>query len=159
MSVSSQQALSLQVEHKLMDALKRFPEGVHMTSLAWRASVSVDAAHRRLLKLLECGAVVRIPAPSHGQPRRLRWCLPDAVAATKASIAADAERSKVMRGHGLGAFPLKPLPRDSNGHEYVPAPVDMRYHVEKPEPFFSAMRPGSYLKTGSALARAYGEQA
>lgn len=159
MSASSQQALSLQVEHKLMDALQRCPEGVHMASLAWRASVSVGATHRRLLKLLECGAVLRIPDPSHGQPRRVRWCLPDAAEATKASIAEARERSKVKRGHGLGAFPLKPLPRDSNGHEYVPAPVDMRYHVEKPEPFFSAMRPGSYIKTGSALARAYGEQA
>lgn len=42
---------------------------------------------------------------------------------------------------------------------YGPSTTDTRYTVDKPEPFFSAMRPGNYLQSGSAIERAYGGEA
>ena len=35
-------------------------------------------------------------------------------------------------------------------------PVDMRYKVDRPERYFTAMKPGQYVEHDSAIARAYG---
>lgn len=40
-----------------------------------------------------------------------------------------------------------------------PSGTDHRFTVKHPTPFFSHMAPGSYLSTGSAIERAYGERA
>lgn len=48
----------------------------------------------------------------------------------------------------------------SVGREVVvkaPPLVDRRFTPDRVEPFFSAMKPGSYIRTGSAIERAYAE--
>lgn len=38
----------------------------------------------------------------------------------------------------------------------IKTPVDMRFKVDRPESYFTAMKPGQYVEHDSAIARAYG---
>ena len=39
-----------------------------------------------------------------------------------------------------------------------PSGTDTRFKPSRVEPFFSALAPGNYLRTGSAIERAYGDK-
>lgn len=98
------------------------------------------------------------------QKRKEKYGIPDRKPRAKPEPKSVSKPSKVWNSSGL-AEPKPKAPQivaqpevDYSRAKITKCPSchDMRHTVHKPEPFFSAMRPGSYLPADTWTARVYG---
>ena len=147
------------------------PEGIGSASCAKALGIDIKAASKKLQRMASVGDVDTVHEPDGGSAcRRLRYFLPEHV---EAAMAAHREYMAARRNPPKAARERRPVVRR-------PAPVVERVPVAPPPlapppyvgevvpprrpfvvtevpRFFSAMTPGSYLRTGSAIERAYAE--
>ena len=68
------------------------------------------------------------------------------------------QRARAERETTRSAWPVQVIKRGNVKVTICQAGADTRFVPERVEPFFSAMTPGSYISTGSAIERAYSER-
>ena len=110
----------------------------------------------RLAELQSAGRVIGVVLPVLTGKTSKLWFAPQfAERAKAAGLAGWAKRSTSI-AQAMAPKPMKPAAEPVR----ITAPplVDRRFTPERVEPFFSAMEPGSYLRTGSAVERAYMER-
>lgn len=142
---------------RTLAALVDYPVGVHCATLAARFECRDKPVTEALRKLKSRGMAVSLPDPVGKSNNRPRWCLPQHLETMRTDI----ERSKVPTKKAAALAPARmvgdaivtPRTKITTGQNFLARP---RHYVEKPEPFFSAMSPGSYPPHDSAIARAYG---
>lgn len=136
--------------------LRDYPVGVHCTTLAKRLKCGDRAVTEAMRKLKARDLAVSLPDPCGKSNNRPRWCAPGRLEAMREDI----KRNRVPLKKELSLSPAR-----LEGEAVVTARTKFttkqnftarpRHYVETPEPFFSAMSPGSYLQEDTAIARAY----
>ena len=142
--------------------LDQFPGGKYARDIAVILDVTPGRAAKMMTALSEAGAVESVREGSQRAAIRARYFLPQH---REAAMEAHHASKGVTWGFGRTAptgVKRRPEPKKAITapaepvHTDCPRFVDSRFAVARPEPFFSAMRPGNYLRTGSAIERAYG---
>lgn len=146
------------VKCALIDLLRAAPGGKFARELAALVDRSPNGIATRLAELQESGRVVA----AHVGIRKRWFALEHADHAQQLAAVEGwkfssgvAKRETVrtiaaaLAPHSMrsGAEPMRTVAQPF---------VDRRFVPDRVEPFFSAMRPGNYLRTGSAIERAYG---
>ena len=150
-----------EVKSAILQVLNAAPSGKTGNEVAAVLGKCRSNTTTRLSELYATGRVIRVIID--GPPKRKLWFAPKfAEQAAKAGTVQhwDFSGSKMKRKHATTiAGAMKPAPRRPGDPVRVVAAaplVDMRYHVDKPNPVFSGLRPGQYpVSTGSAIERAY----
>lgn len=143
-----------EVKTKIVELLKQYPQGVSAAHLAIHVERSRDRVLSRLAELQDTGRVIGVLIP--GPPKRKLWFSVEFAQQAKAAGAVNqnVHNWKSRPAKHIGAVPAGE-PKLTRAEPFV----DRRWISDQVTPFFSAMRPGSYLKTGSAIERAYGGEA
>lgn len=145
------------VKAAILEYLSKHPGGRSAREVAAAINRARDGVSTRLAELQDTGRVIGILV-HHNKGRDYKlWFAVEFEA--QARLAGD---PGFVRARTVAkALAPKPTRRhDGGGPVFIEAPkfVDMRFTPERVEPFFSAMTPGSYLRTGSAIERAYAER-
>lgn len=138
------------------------PAGLHTHTIAAALDVSAERLRAELNRAQSWGLIASVGDPG-GQcaGKRKRWCLPQLLQECRAAVAREkgaaltSEWKRVERAGSVqrGRKPIKAW--DGVTRRVVAkAHPDLRFHVERVEPFFSSLRPGEYpLPPTSASAR------
>ena len=151
----------------VLAALDRRPVGMYVSDLCIAVQAQRGTITRLMHNMRKSGMVAGIREGCQQASNRTRYYLAKHEAAAKAASAeakgwqwGTGRRTKAELRAGS-----KPSKRSASGPAVVtgktkvtvcPCGMDQRFTVHKPEPFFSALAPGNYLTTGSAIERAYG---
>lgn len=149
----------------LLAALDRSPSGRTTTSLAREVCSPTKRVAGRLAEMQRAGRLIGVvPKVESGRQIKLWFALQHAEQAAAAGpvgwAAAATKRQTAKRATTIAqAMAPKPMKPAADPVRITAPPfVDRRFTPERVEPFFSAMTPGSYLRTGSAVERAYMER-
>lgn len=130
--------------------LEANPAGLAADEAVPLFNTNLSKAAAALGNLRDQKRIVSRPAPYGKAKRRLRYFHP--THAPQAESVVHMKRSRMSFADGMNVVES----RKFTGVAITPFPPDKRFHVERVEPFFGAMAPGSYLQNDSAIARAYG---
>lgn len=150
-------AMRGEVKAAILKVLDAAPNGKSGVQIALALDKSKSQTMTRLSELQAQGKVLGIVVQqAKGKPLKRWFALQFREQAMAAGLPGSARATTVAK-----AMAPKPTRRkDGDGPIVTEAPkfVDMRFTPERVEPFFSAMTPGSYIRTGSAIERAYAER-
>lgn len=140
-------------KHRVLEMLKQRPDGMLNHELSAELGVKESSVSTTCSELGKSGLIAGVLDPIGKAHQRRRWCMPEFAEAVRAQInrvaPGSAERKKAHKQALIG-------PADYSRAKVTIAPTpEPRFHVETPEPVFSAMRPGSYLQADTWTARAY----
>lgn len=141
---------------RILAVLADAPSGKSARQIALMLDASNKLMSTRLAELQSAGRVIGVVLPVLTGKTSKLWFAPQfAERAKAAGLAGWAKRSTSI-AQAMAPKPMKPAAEPVR----ITAPplVDRRFTPERVEPFFSAMEPGSYLRTGSAVERAYMER-
>jgi len=158
---------------RILQLAATHPCGLHSDIIAITVDASAPLVRNRCTELGRAGMLAYVNDPSKESRRRVRWCLPRDIETCKAAVQASggnglrgknvpAKPENRPAGAGIGGWKAKgstkraDAPAAEPAKLFVPSCLDTRYTVHQVTPFFSAMTPGSYIRTGSAIERAYG---
>jgi len=143
------------IKSQLIELLRTAPSGKFSRELAAFVERDPSRVATRMAELQESKRVVAVNVG-----RRKLWFLPE-YAENARKIAQDGgfDFSMGLRRSLPASVAMRPVTTRVAGEPVrtiCPSGADHRFTVHNPEPFFSAMQPGSYMRTGSAIERAYG---
>lgn len=162
---------------RILQLLEEHPDGIHARDVASLLGLEYVRAASCCSDLKSMGLIGSLPDPlgrsSAGGSNRQRWFLPEheprvrklvaqiqKQAAVEAKPKGRAQHTTEWSRAGLGRIDVQLRAAKTPAPTVTIAPTPpSRYEATSVEPFFSAMRPGSYLRTGSAIERAYGASA
>lgn len=154
--MTTKKAARGEVKAAILDLLKMSPSGKSGRQVAAALDRSTDQMLTRLAELQHQGKVT-VGYVDVNRRRQKVWFHPDhAASAAELSPAEWGARKATTVARALA--PKSARTASTGGPVVTKAPpfVDRRFTPERVEPFFSAMTPGSYIRTGSAIERAYG---
>jgi len=145
---------------RILELLADKPAGMHSRQIALTIDISEQRANNACYEMGKFGMVIGVhDGCSAGKAtRQKRWCLPQHEATTREASKSIPAKATVWKKTGVGRLVHGAATAPITGAKVTICPsfVDRRYTPDHIEPFFSAMTPGSYLHTGSAIERAYG---
>lgn len=148
-----------EVKAAILKLLEDSPSGKSARQVALAIGKCRDQMLTRLAELAQQGKVVSVTVPSTGRSAQV-WFhkIHEAEAVKAGPLGWGGMKAKRARTVAQALAPKTTL-RDDGAKIIVAEPfVDRRFVPDRVEPFFSAMAPGSYLRTGSAVERAYAER-
>lgn len=145
-------AMRGEVKAAILKVLDAAPNGKSGVQIALALDKSKSQTMTRLSELQAQGKVLGIVVPqAKGKPLKRWFALKFREQAMAAGIPGSARATTVAK-----AMAPKTALREDGAKIIVAEPfVDRRFVPDRVEPFFSAMTPGSYIRTGSAIERAY----
>jgi hypothetical protein len=150
-----------EVKAAIMRLLESAPSGKSAKQVAFALGKDRDQMLTRLGDLADQGKVIGVvPQVKSGRPTKIWFAARFAEQAAAAGPIGWARKRTPVRDRTI-ADALRPKAMWQDGSADGPKItraepfVDRRYVPDRVEPFFSALRPGSYLRTGSAIERAY----
>jgi hypothetical protein len=150
-----------EVKAAIMQLLESAPSGKSARQVAVALGKDAGQMLTRLGELADHGKVIGVvPQVKSGRPTKIWFAARFADQAAAAGPIGWARKRTPVRSRTI-ADALRPTALGQDGSADGPkitraAPfVDRRFVPDRVEPFFSAMRPGNYLRTGSAIERAY----
>ena len=148
-----------EVKAAILKLLEDSPSGKSARQVALAIGKCRDQMLTRLAELAQQGKVVSVTVPSTGRSAQV-WFhkIHEAEAVKAGPLGWGGLKAKRARTVAQALAPKTTL-REDGAKIIVAEPfIDRRFVSERVEPFFSAMTPGSYLRTGSAVERAYVER-
>lgn len=155
---------------KIVEWLDRHPDGVDVTDLAAGLGLTYSHVAGAVIEACAQGLARWVHAPFGKAHNRRVYYSPRHCPAVWGEASLRTVKAKAKMGwkdvaKARMAYKSTEAPRAAGfatkGQPIIttgPAFVDRRYTPERVEPFFSAMTPGSYIRTGSSIERAYAKR-
>jgi len=148
-----------EVKAAILKLLEASPSGKSARQVALAIDKPRDQMLTRLGELGAQGKVVSVKVPGTGRPVQVWFHAMHRENALQAGpLGWGGTKAKRARTVAQALAPKTTLTADGAKVVVADPFVDRRFVPDRVEPFFSAMAPGSYLRTGSAVERAYAER-
>lgn len=153
---------------KALALLQSMPDGAFASELFAQLEYSNSKECAKMLsQLVLLRHIGCLPEGTQQAAKRVRYFAPEHEATARAKNKAGkgktwgmgraAERTRAQVAAGFASRDSRESVRTEKTRITVmPTPVDMRFKVDRPESYFTAMKPGQYVEHDSAIARAYG---
>ncbi len=156
---------------KALALLQSLPDGAFASELFAQLEYSNSKECAKMLsQLVLLKHIGCLPEGTQQAAKRVRYFAPEHEATARAKNKAGkgktwgmgraAERTRAQAIAGFASLDSRKnrqaLETEKTRYTYVETPVDMRFKVDRPESYFTAMKPGQYVEHDSAIARAYG---
>lgn len=140
--------------------LARSPDGLYTSQIAMALDMSETRASSATNWLAKEGMVIGVRDGMGKATQRRRWCVPQHETTCRAAVQGEAIKPAPWKRTGLGRVGQAAAPALHADVKWTRAEpfVDRRYTPSSVERFFSAIGPGRYMPSDSAIERAYAER-